>query len=48
MLSAETRKQMVSDRCAHSSIWRGVHALGSLDLAILAFALFRRPRSPLL
>ncbi|MEI7721947.1 MAG: cytochrome C biogenesis protein ResB, partial [Verrucomicrobiota bacterium] len=31
----ETRKQMVAARCARSPIWRGVHALGSLDLAML-------------
>ena len=31
----ESRKQMVSDRCARSPIWRIVHALGSLDLAML-------------
>ncbi len=31
----KTRKQMVAARCARSPIWRGVHALGSLDLAML-------------
>ncbi|NDB95893.1 MAG: cytochrome C biogenesis protein ResB, partial [Verrucomicrobia bacterium] len=31
----ESRKQMISARCARSPIWRAVHALGSLDLAML-------------
>ena len=31
----KTRKQMIAARCARSPIWRAVHALGSLDLAML-------------
>ena len=35
MLSKEERKKLATDRCAQSVAWRMVHALGSLDLAIL-------------
>ena len=35
MLLKEERKKLATERCARSVIWRSVHALGSLDLAIL-------------
>ena len=35
MLSKEDRKILAAERCARSVVWRSVHALGSLDLAIL-------------
>lgn len=35
MLSKEARKKLSENRCTRSWTWRGVYALGSLDLAIL-------------